>query len=301
MIEKKQLDSSSVKAQFSHFQENFTKTLVSSCDEFKHGDVPLRGPALLSMCSNLFFGFKSWESLRRQSLNSEDNQDKEVYIYDENFLSSNKEKSAKYLKKNFLPYLEQEHVERLLTASVMHLPKERSRTPLTKEGKKLCFDLCENHTRLTTLKSNVIVHINSSQKKGILAYFSQTPSFKHGGVESEYGKVYVEGMGMIDVPIKNIKAAESYDPFKQYRKLQVLSFAEICDSDHNGKFEPSGIHYERLYGIVEKGKKISVVIRHPLSQEVHEYPVGNFTHYGEEVARLRELYHDTQDLIWIAK
>ena len=299
MIEKNQLSNSTVKAQFSNFRTNFVD-LMTGHSEFKDGDIPLRGPALLSFCTEIFFGFKSWESLKKQSLNSNLKTNDDIYIYDEEHLKATLSKSAAFIKKKFVPYASEKEIESHLVSSTMMMPKNRTRMPHTEKGRKLCYSLCENPLRLTEMKNEVLVSISGKEEKGLLTYFHHVVCPKNGDIQEEQAVIFIKGIGMKNYSFDVVKAAKEFDPFSSYRAFEIFGFQQFINEYSNSKSsvkQDITHHSELIENAKNEGKAVSVVIQHPITKEVHEYPLDD----EFELRSLRELYHDTQNLIFIAR
>ena len=298
-IEKTQLTLSTVKAQYSYFRTQFVNSM-NTIPAFNEDQLPMRGNALLNFCTNIFFGYKNWELLKFSALNSEDKVNEDIYIYDEEYLKREMSRIVSYIQLIYAQTASSESIQSSLEMALYSLPKARTRKPLTKEGKKLCYLLCESQLRLTTPKNEVYVKSGNKEIKGLLTYFTHDVCPKTGGVGAEHAIVFIKGEGMGKYPLSSIRPVKEFDPFSAYRAFEIFGFQQFINEYSNSKSsvkQDITHHSELIENAKNEGKSVSVIIQHPITKEVHEYPVDDEFDLGS----LRELYHDTQNLIFIAR
>lgn len=301
-VEKSALKASSIKAQATFYRNNIARLLKDS-GSIQETDLPLRGPALLNMAAKLAFDFPSWDNLLRHSLNSEVSTDADVYFYDDEHFRAHLESNALFLKKNYIPHVEQDVIERALTAASMSLPKRVTRTPLTPTGRKLCFNLCEQQLSLTVGKHSAIASIDGMDDEGLVVGFSQIPCRKNGDTANENVRFFsLSQRKMLFVPVEQVRAKNRFDPFSAYRAFQFADYQDMINEGAYSRSEATKPHdyitvSERINIEQNKGKAVSVAIRHAITGDVHEYPIDE----NMEINRLRELYHDTQELVFLAR
>ncbi|MCY9861542.1 hypothetical protein OTK49_03295 [Vibrio coralliirubri] len=301
-IEKKALKNSSVKAQATFYRNNIVRLLKDNgC--IQEIDIPLRGPALLNMAAKLAFDFASWDSLLRQSLNSELSTDVDVYLYDDEHFRAHLESNALFLKKNYIPHVNQDLIARVLQGAAMSLPKRTTRAPLTPAGRKLCYNLCEQQLSLTVGKHSAIANIDGTDDEGLVAGFSQVPCRKNGDTDFEYVRFYSQSQRkMLLVPAEQVRAKHEFDAFKAYRAYQFAEYRELINERTYKRKEISAdSEYvsvaDRIQAQLASGKTVSVAVKHFISGEIHEFPLDD----EMDIERLRELYHDTQALLFLAR
>lgn len=300
-----------IKSQIHAFRDSFVNALLGS-EGFHPDDLPLRGIQLHNFGVKVGFGYPSWNAFKTSGDADAAANMPYAHLIAHNFFIENKEDVSKHIKRNYLPDVELKNISDALTIAAMHMPKYRTKHPLTKEGRKLCYKLCEQQLKFTKVKASVQVEYRGDIYDGIFTGFTQSVDLKTGLTDRDYGMVYIKDLkGVKSIDVSCIRPSAEFDCFEAYRSRQVgESYKEVIAGRHelNSRerkddfvyIQELGTYVTKNHAVIaafEAGMQLVCAAQHPITREVVEVEVDK----SFDLQRLRELLHDTQELIFATK